>query len=258
MTQPVAQSIYGGREPGEGRKYVAVNMDFSVFSSGPIPPVLNTTFNLQDSGMSQIAGIRIDNGLNPKGLWLTVQDTQQKISVMPGMQYTGPLYTGGLSVTISGATTGGVNIPISFLNFEPQIRNDRSPYLKTIGAYSSATGGFGASGGQYVAPNPVLTVNCLIGVWTAVLQPNPLRYGFTVRIDGTFTNPPYVGFGDQTGTISPGTAYAILSVNSFNEFIGPGDRGAEDGGVLPYFTTTISIFNNDGVTRFVYFREYSF
>src|SRR5208283_176517 len=95
--------------PKEGRRYVPASITTPAGGGAAI-----LTAGLADAGVSQVVGALIDNSLNNFSVTVIAQDTGFAINVPAGCQYTGPLYTGGLTIILNVFSYGSsVAIPIT-------------------------------------------------------------------------------------------------------------------------------------------------
>ncbi len=108
--------------PPEGPKAAPLTLDFSQTSSYQ----LNFQSIIDQNYVSVIQAMYIDNSLNPQPLSITMQGSNQTITIAPGRQ----AYLNVLApypVQVSFSTTGVILVRISLLNF-PVTNHDWPAY----------------------------------------------------------------------------------------------------------------------------------
>lgn len=180
-----------GAMPKEGARYISANFNFAATAL----TTLTQTFNLTDCGMSQIRGLLMDNSLSARGAYITIQDTGQSMQCRPAAQLRDEVFTGGLSITITVSSTGGVNIPIKLFNIP----------LKYYHEFS-----FNPNATQYVSANTVVTA--VSPTVAEIIPPNPKRQALSFTISTGTTTANYALIYTRTANDSgynSGPAFVI-------------------------------------------------
>jgi hypothetical protein len=205
LSQVASFPIFG-RQPAEGSRYTPLVFDFSQTTQTTI----TQTVSLLNVGMSQIRGILVDNSLNPRGAFISIQDTQQALKCRPGFQLRDEIFTGGLTVTITVASTGGVPVNIKLFNVPLRYYHDYS---------------FNANATAAQLPTFTQVDTVCGGTVVQIAPANPKRSGFFIIALGTTTasilyvyaaNANGVGFQPSPFMVVPtGGGYATANWMSF-------------------------------------------
>lgn len=191
MTQLQSLQMFSGSEPQEGRRYVPLTLDFTAGGSATIQVDMNQT------AMSQLCGVFIDNSLGGSQVSITFQETGETISCGALSQSWTPISVGNRNQVLTAYSNNGLLTPIKLLNFAPTPREKF-----TYNPFNTS---------KFITP-AILTTPLVANTITKVALPNLLRYGFTaIGTPGAAGNCSFF-WGRADGVTAPATAFGAMQL----------------------------------------------